>query len=149
MCHELLAALDPGQQFRKDSTTITVANGARHANRVELDNSRQPVSILNASNQMTTRLWQAAQIKPVAATAITSYPPRNLFSLLHFALHARPHRHRPAELYASCGTNPRLGAFLSLRREDCMDIHGDITDELSGDGMLIIDGAMSHWFPIP
>jgi hypothetical protein len=100
MCQELLAALNPDQQFRKDSTTIIVANGARHANRV------------NASNQMTTRLWQAAQIKPVAVTAITGYPPRNLFSPLHFALHARPHRHRPAELYASCGTNRRLGAFL-------------------------------------
>jgi len=118
MCQELLAALNPGQQFRKNSTTIIVANGARHANRV------------NASNQMTTRLWQAAQIKPVAVTAITGYPPRNLLSPLHFALHVRPHRHRHAELYASCGTNPRLGAFLSLRREDCMDIHGDITDEL-------------------
>src|SRR5215831_3573756 len=105
MCQEALAALNPGQQFRKDSTTIIVANGARHA--VEVDNSRQIVSVFNASSQMTTRLWQAAQIKPGVVLVMTSRPPRNLFSLLHFALHARPHRHRPEELYASCGTNPR------------------------------------------
>jgi hypothetical protein len=42
--------------------------------------------------------------------------------------------------YTRPGTNWRARAFFLFEEESVMDIRGDITDELSGDGMIIIDG---------
>ncbi len=58
MSPELLSALNPGQQFRKPGATIVVidvgtgAGSAPHADRVEVDKSRQTVTVFDASNRL-------------------------------------------------------------------------------------------------
>ena len=58
MSEELLAVLNPGQQFRKAGTTITVtdlnssANRSAKIGRLEVDKARQTIRVFDASNQL-------------------------------------------------------------------------------------------------
>lgn len=58
MSEELLAALNPHQQFRKAGATIVVVDAktgtasAAQADRIEVDKSRQTVKVFDASNQL-------------------------------------------------------------------------------------------------